>query len=645
MSRRGLLLLALCCALESRAAANPAAAHGLDDFTVRTWNENDGLSVSRITAISQDHDGYLWLGTDAGLVRFDGVRFVPVSEVGGVALQVAPIPALHSSSDHSLWIGTSGPSGLARLKNGRLTQYGPSQGLLAGYVVALIEDHAGVLWAGNASGLSTFDGEQWHAVHDPALAQSAVLALHESRDGSIWVATRTSVYRRRAGESGFALVDTFEIASNAWQGFSEDADGVVWISDFREGFRRVGATPSPAAAHRGWGVKLLHDRRGNFWVATRGQGLWRVRPDAHGAQGVEFLTRHHGLATDAVHCVFEDREGNVWVGTQAGLQRLTPHRVTPITDVPLARAMALTADGSVWVGSTSGLTRFSAPGRQRYGEAEGLPGSVVLALHVDHDGVLWVATERGIVSFVHGVFSPLVVPPNRPNQRFLSLVHAQSAFWLRDITLSLMKVSDQGQAMPLAEIPEEFRRGVMTLADDPQGNLWLGGTDGRLGALRRDGRFARYELGIGGITAILPAADGAVWVGGDNGLSVVEHDRVRTITGAHGLPTRVKSIAEDREGVLWVGFGSGIARLEKSEIARALAERTYRIQYRLFNTADGAAGVPMTDGSRAAVVAPDNRLWFATSAGVTVIDPARIGAPRPRAPAILEALTTSARTI
>src|SRR5262245_55983332 len=161
MSRRGLLLLALCCALESRAAANPAAAHGLDDFTVRTWNENDGLSVSRITAIAQDHDGYLWLGTDLGLVKFDGVRFLPMTDVGGVKLPVAPIPALLSASDRSLWIGTVGPYGIARLKNGVLTQYGADRGLLPGYVMTLLEDRAGVLWAGNASGLFTFDGERW----------------------------------------------------------------------------------------------------------------------------------------------------------------------------------------------------------------------------------------------------------------------------------------------------------------------------------------------------------------------------------------------------------------------------------------------------------------------------------------------------
>jgi signal transduction histidine kinase len=512
-------------------------------------------------------------------------------------------------------------------------------------VITLLEDSAGVLWAGNASGLFTFDGARWHGVADPALAGSTILALHESRDGSLWVATRSSVFRRARGERGFALMETVEIGSNAWQGFSEDAHGVVWISDFREGFRRVGAKPSRIATQRGWGVQLLHDRRGNFWVATRGQGLWRARANQHGEPEVDYLTRQHGLATDAVQCVFEDREGNVWVGTQAGLQRLTPHRVTPLTDIPIARATALTPDGSVWIGSTSGLTRFTATGRRHYGEAEGLPGSVVLATQVDRDGVLWVATERGIARFANETFSPLIVSSGKTVQRIFSLVHRGSALWLRDVNSAVAKVSDDGEVLPLSEIPEEFRRNVVTLADDAKGNLWLGGQNGRLGVLRPDGTFTRRDVGIGNITAITPDAGGALWLGGDEGLSVLEGDRVRTVTAAHGLPTRVRSIVEDRDGVLWVGFGSGIARIEKGEITRALAAPSYRIRYRLFNTADGAAGVPMTEGSRTAVMAPDNRLWFATSAGVTVIDPYQIGEPRHTAPAILESVTAGARTV
>jgi ligand-binding sensor domain-containing protein/signal transduction histidine kinase len=641
MPRRTLLLPALFCVTASLAAAN-ATSQGLDDFSLRTWNENDGLSVSRITAITQDHDGYLWLGTDAGLVKFDGVRFVPITEVAGVKLPVAPIPALLSAADRSLWIGTVGAYGIARLKDGTLTRYGADRGLLPGYVMTVLEDRAGRLWAGNVSGLFTFDGDRWHQVKDPALAGSRVLAIYESRDRSLWLASRTSVFRRAAGETGFVLVDTLDIASNAWQGFSEDAQGHVWISDFNEGFRRVGTKPSRNTTHRGWGVQLLHDRRGNFWVATRGQGLWRVRP---GASRVEFLTRTHGLATDAVQVVFEDREGNVWVGTQAGLQRLTPHRVTPLTDLSIARATAVTPDGSVWVGSTTGLTRFTPGGRRHYGQAEGLPGSVVLATYVDRDGVLWVATERGIARFADEAFSPLVARSGQTIQRVFSIVHRHGALWLRDVNFAMTKVSDAGEVLPPADIPESFRRGVVTLADDREGNMWLGAVNGRLGVLRTDDTFETRETGVGSITAITPARDGALWVGGDAGLSVVTGTRVRTVTARHGLPTRVRSIVEDRDGVLWVGFGSGIARIETSEIERALATPGYRIHYRLFNTADGAAGVPMTEGSRTAVAAPDNRLWFATSAGVTIIDPRRIGEPRHTAPAILEGVVAGAETI
>src|SRR6185436_5476395 len=124
--------------------------------------------------------------------------------------------------------------------------------------------------------------------------------------------------------------------------------------------------------------------------------------------------------------------------------RLTPHRVTPLTDVPIARATALTPDGSVWIGNTRGLTRFTAAGRRQYGEAQGLPGSVVLATEVDRAGVLWVSTERGIARFANESFSPLVVSSGSKIPRIFSLVHAGSTLWLRDVNSSLLKVSDTG---------------------------------------------------------------------------------------------------------------------------------------------------------------------------------------------------------
>jgi signal transduction histidine kinase/ligand-binding sensor domain-containing protein len=634
--RSVLLLTALIAWLSPAHVGASRPARGLDDFTVRTWNENDGLFASRITAIGQDAHGYLWLGTDVGLLRFDGVRFVPVREFGDVKLPTSPVPALLSARDGSLWISSVARFGLVRWQDGRATTFGPEQGLDddGGYSMAILEDRHGVIWTGNRAGLFRFDGTRWHAVdHIPGLSGSSVMALHESRDGRIWASTREAVFRRDHADAPFVQVDTLYLASNAWQGFSEDADGVVWISDFSEGFRRVGRQRQQNPRRSGWGVQLLHDRRKNFWVATRTDGLWRVHGDK-----VDVIRREDGLATDVVACLFEDREGNIWVGTQAGLQRLTPHRVTPVTDIPIARSVAKTKDGSIWIGNGKGLTRFAPGGRKHYGRREGLPGRVVLSLHVDADGVLWVATELGLAKYTGKGFSDLV-HAGKDARRIFSIAHLSQSFWLRDNTLELVRTSDDGRLLPLTPVPEDFQHDVAALAADRDGNLWIGRTEGRLGVLRGGTRFERHTLPIGTVRAMRQADDGTMWIGGDSGLSRIREGRIQSIGAEHGLPSQVKSLVDDGDAAMWIGFGSGIARIETAELERAFREDDYRLRYRLFNTADGAAGIPVADGASTAVRANDGRLWFATSAGLTVIDPEHMGDPRPPAPSAVEAVT------
>ena len=611
---------------------------GLDGFTVRTWNENDGLFASRVSAIAQDAIGYLWLGTDVGLVKFDGVRFASITQVGDIRLPTAPIPTLLTTRDGSLWISTVGRTGLVRWRNGVATSFGPGEGLDESYAMTLLEDRDGVMWAGTRAGLYSFDGARWRLVGTPGLTGTGVMAAFQSRDGRLWAATRDAVFQRERAGAPFVQVDTLTLASQAWQGFSEDADGGVWVTDFTEGFRRVREKPR-RPVHNGWGVQLLHDSRGNMWVATRADGLWRVHDD-----NVDVITRKDGLVTDAVQCLFEDREGNIWVGTQAGLQRLTPHRVTPVTDILIARGVVKTNDGSIWIGNAKGLTKFVGDESTHYGRQQGLPGNVVLALNVDRNNVLWVATEQGLVHFDGKVFSPFVVATAPSARRIFSIAHVGDDLWLRDNTLNLMRTSEDGRELPLTDIPEAFRQDVSSLSADREGNLWLGGTEGRLGVLRGGTRFERHQLPIGTIRAIRQSDDDTVWLGGDEGLTRARKGRLESLGAAQGLPIGVKSIVDDGDG-LWVGVGAGIVRVEKAEIDRALADTHHRVRYRLFNTADGAAGIPVADGSSTAVRANDGRLWFATSAGVTLIDPNLIGEPRQPAPAVVESVTAEGKQI
>lgn len=618
------------------AAYAQSGAGPLGDYTVTTWNENDGLPAGRIRAMAQDADGYLWLGTDAGLVRFDGVRFDAWSSPGDARLPVGAVTVLLNTRDGALWIGVSGGTPLGRIKDGTLTLYGERDGLGGSYVLSLVEDSNGTMWAGTFQGLFRRQGNRWHRVdRDQGLGDGSVLAVYEDREKRIWVATQNAVFRKPSANDRFEQVDVITISSNVWQSFSEDASGRVWISDFSQGYRAPGgAVPGPARqARRGWGVDLLHDRRGNFWVGTQGQGLWRIRGGPDGkSSSVDVISVEDGLANNAVQSLLEDREGNIWLGTLAGLQRLTPHRVTPVKHLAIPRAIEATPDGSVWVGTAAGLVRFSSAGRRVYTEADGLPGTVVLALHVDRSGDLWVSSERGVARFSQERFSPVLVAPGPGVQRILTITGTGDTLWFRDFYLRLFRWRN-GQLTLADDIPDTHRRTASSIEVGRSGTLYIGSSSGLLLVGRPGQPHRTYDPRVGTVASVLEDSRGNIWVGGVDGLSRLVDEHFVTVTRQNGFPGDVKSIVEDANGFLWVGTGIGILRLEPSEVEHVGTDPVHQVRYRLFNTADGVAGVPFSEGRRSALRASDGRLWFVTSSGVTVVDPRSIG-PDPGPPLV-----------
>jgi ligand-binding sensor domain-containing protein/two-component sensor histidine kinase len=619
----------------------------LADYTVTTWNENDGLPAGRIRAIAQDPDGYLWLATDAGLVRFDGVRFNAWTTTGETRLPVGAVTALLSARDRSLWIGVSGRMPLGRIKDGKLTLYGNRDGFNGIYTLSLLEDRDGTIWAGTIQGLFRRLGEAWRKVgREDGLGEGSVLAIHEDRQKRLWVATLNGVFRKEPGDDRFEQVDVITVSSNVWQSFSEDATGTVWISDFNEGFRIPGRA-APRLEHRpsrGWGVELLHDRRGNFWIGTQGQGLWRVRNgQGKASASVEVISVDEGIASNAVYSLLEDREGNIWLGTLAGLQRLTPHRVVPVKDLPIPRALEATPDGSVWVGTSAGLARFRSTGRTIYTEADGLPGSVILGLHADQRGDLWVSTEHGITRFSQERFSPLVMAPSNRIQRIISMTGAGDTLWLRDFYLRLFRLRN-GELSTADDFPEVHRTGASFIYAGKSGNLWIGSSGGKLVMRSAGGDFHTYEPGIGNVVCVFEDSRGAAWIGGDDGLSRFADGRFTKVTRQNGFTGEIKSIVEDALGFVWVGNSSGIVRLDPAEVEKAAQDPTYQVRFRLLNTADGVAGVPFSEGRRSGVRSRDGRLWFITSSGVTIVDPRNLGQPLAAPTVKIESIVADARS-
>jgi signal transduction histidine kinase/ligand-binding sensor domain-containing protein len=624
----------------------PAGAdvgRGLAGYSVTTWTEKEGLPAGRIRAMAQSGEGYLWLGLETGLVRFDGLRFV---RWDAGRLPAGSVWSLHIARDASLWIGLSSVTPIARLHNGRLTVFGAAEGLPSTLAASFYEDRGGVLWAGTLSGLFRFTGQRWERVDVADTGSAPVIGVYEDGEGRLLAATPSGVYRRPSADARFELVARVAVASNVHFSFSRDRAGTVWVSDFHDGFHRLdqGRPPAGAEGLRGWGVHLLHDRRGAMWVGTQGQGLWRVSPNAEaGTPTIAVATMRDGLASEAVQALLEDREGNIWLGTPGGLQRLSSHRVTPLRDLGVARALEAMPDGAMWVGTSSGLHRFAGNESRLFTEADGLPGSVVLALHAGPRGELWIATEMGVAIHRNGRFVRLPLPKGANLPRIFAVATAGEDVWMRDFFSRVHHWRD-GALLPVDDIPEPFRTNLRSLHTDRHGRVWFGAGDGQLAVRDASGVLQVRKLPIGGAARLYEDRKGVLWVGGDDGMSRMDGDAVVSITREQGFPGSVKSIVEDGPGDLWVGIGTGIIRLEKAHFLDAAGSGDVRkLRYRFFNAADGVAGIPIAEGTCTGVRAADGRMWFVTSGGLTIVDPNRVGPPPVMPPVRIESVTADAQ--
>ncbi|MBI3492622.1 MAG: hypothetical protein HY047_12715 [Acidobacteria bacterium] len=334
--------------------------HVLTDYTLTSWDQKDGLPSGNIWSLAQDADGYLWVGSEAGLFRFDGVRFVPSEMLGSPRLPRAAVRAMCASRQGDVWVGFGGSGGVSHIKNGHIHSYGETDGLPAGPVAMLVEDPSGSMWMGNDHGLYRFAGDRWEKWQlGRGLPAGAVYSGYHDRHGHLLIENEVGIFRQTDQQERFEPLEMFdETTRNAIRGvlprsISEDAAGDIWMTDPIVGFRKVANRSKLVSSwpDRGRGTRLLHDRAGNLWVSTGGQGLWRVRLQTETqAPIVERATSLTGLLADGVYALLEDRDGNIWAGTTEGLNRLTPRKITQFVDLGLVRGVEVTPDGSVWGG-------------------------------------------------------------------------------------------------------------------------------------------------------------------------------------------------------------------------------------------------------------------------------------------------------
>jgi ligand-binding sensor domain-containing protein/two-component sensor histidine kinase len=586
---------------------------------MNSWTVADGIPIGPVYAMVQDHEGFLWLGTTNGIVRFDGARFTRWDAIHSTPLPRADVRALSFARDGTLWVGFDRADGtvtVAALRNGEVLSVSkgtpPHES-----VTSVVEDHAGSVWAVSDGALYRLRLGSWDVIRNSALAHEVVSVREDSRS-NLWIGTRQGVFRTRDGES-FELV-----AEGIARETSESPDGALWMTDPAHGVRRHGAR-APLTGIDGWGTRLLHDTRGNLWVATTGQGLWRIRATTGDASLIEMATMQTGLSSNAVQSLLEDRDGNIWVGTTLGLHSLTPQQLTPLASGTLVRAVLPDSDGSVWVGTASGLVQFRHEGGGWSGRRLGAT-SDIRSLFRDASGVVRTGSDEGS-SCSAGA------PPSAPRMTVVRPVIAASA-------------ADTSVWRPVCGAREvvwaatgagsvTLRRGDQTIATIP--------------------RAPASAAGSYSVDAMFEDADDSIWVGGTGGLWRIRAGEAQHVGERDGLPAqRVMAIAQSDDGFLWLvtdrgplyaGRRAALVRFRPADFERAAGSNQPFSGYAIYDASNGLAGVPL--GSAAAARSTDGSLWFAIGGNLTVVDPKQLARERAHAetPARIIGVTVDDRSM
>ncbi|NOT27763.1 MAG: hypothetical protein HOP16_16875 [Acidobacteria bacterium] len=588
----------------------------LATYSVKSWVGTDGFLFGDTNAIAQDATGYLWLGTSLGLVRFDGVRFVQW-KMDGVPSNIF-ISAMHASRDGSLWVGLS--TGIVRIRNDEAALYTSSEGFRGALVTRIVEDRDGTIWANGAAGVWRFRDDRWEQIGSKqGLPIRSSSALFVDPDGTLWVGTAEGIFRRDAGEDTFQQVTKSLSPATAIGG---DSFGSVWTTD--PVLTLTALLPGPSLVgwpRQGFGAAsdLLHDRRGNLWVATLGQGVLRLRPEGHATHVLAQLTRREGLASSSVRALFEDREGNIWIGLAGGLTRLSERKVTSAVDGEAVSALAVTTDGSIWVGTNAGLARLIDGRQRRYTTDDGLPSAGIRALHAQRDGTLWAATLGGPARLVAGRFIPVRLPDGIRLLRVSGMTSdAEGAVWMTDLDDGLFRFA-HGAVMRVDVTGLERPASLFT---DRAGRMWVGRLGGGLAVYDRGRLTPQPAAGgpdTGTVTAVHEDSQGRIWLGTTTGLGRFENERfVRQ--DIEDLASGVLSIVEDDRHQLWIATRAGILRASLAGLSAPNAESPSSSDFQVYDESDGLPGGAVR-AFPASVRAVDGSLWFATADGAARIVP------------------------
>jgi ligand-binding sensor domain-containing protein len=597
----------------------------INQYGHSVWFRQNGLPANAVNVGLQGRDGYLWLGTSAGLFHFDGVNFIPVNTNIKDSKVIETISTLCISRDSSIWIGTTF-NGLRRIKNGNITRYDETEGLPSRQIRVMLESRAGHIWIGSSYGLFIYDNGKFIAV---SISPGYITALTEDTSGRIWVGTHSGI--RIFDDIKLMLVDSISISNglpnDIVSSLFTDHNANVWIGTIgglacwnKGNMKNYKSTDGLVDNHV---TTIYEDRDNNIWFGTN-KGISRLSQNKWST-----MTALDGLTNDHVLGFFEDHEGSMWICTLEGLNLFkdvnitsyttkeglandyvssvveTPDKsfyilsnadgtITRIKDDMITKLQInvgpayVARDGSLWIGQT-GLLFNIKNGKivHRYDQRSGIPVKWISAIGEDDKSIVIFLDGIGLRRFIDGHLQPYLLADGR------------------------QKLSTES---------------VLSFCLEPDSTFWIGTTNGLVKV--KDGKTTTYSMqdGLAGhwVNSILDDHMGSLWLTSpSDGLTRLKDGKFTPFTINDGLFTNELFCALcDDQGDLWISSPRGIGYIKRKDFDDYQSGRINSLHSKVFSTTDGMKNDEcFSEWQPAGWKTHDGCLWFATKKGAVKIDP------------------------
>ena len=596
------------------------------------WTVREG-APRNINRIAQTTDGFLWLGTDNGLFRFDGQSFDRYQPSSGEPFPGTQINALQAVAGGGLWIGY-GRVGVSFLKGGRNTNYGERAGFGRATVRRFAIDKLGTVWVQvAASPLKRLEGsvakpvgQDWQ--YPVNSLPNFILA---DKDGTLWVATQAGLLYLRSGQHAFQPVPEVTWALTS---IAQTPDGTLWLESFDAPARAL----DPASAQlrrdippidiKGSEITAGHD--GSLWFVHPSDGVSRV--DSPEKPSVEHFTAHDGLTGDGINMVLADREGGTWVLTTKGLDQFRPTALTAIPEPPGVEFATTATAGDHQIFMEATIVEIPT-GRVLVPAPKSVVG--ITCIYRDGNNSLWFGGRGGLWELSGPNFIAKAVPDDLvPARNDPDGYHVQAmvmdragGLWVSFSRNGLYRLfrNTWSRMTHLRAAPDNLNT---TMTIDRQGRLWFGFAEANIVQVLDADRVTTFTRSDGidiGYTSVISEIGGNIVIGGESGIEVLQGGRFHRLRLAGNAPlSAVSGLLRQKNGDLWINHGFGIIKIDAAEITNALSNPDLPIRFTQFDELDGVdtvSGMPVTQTIEDA---GNGTLYFAMRAAVMVMDTSRL---------------------